>query len=92
LNFTGKKSSSNLEKNPAKYFKLENWKHLVQIDKGIGFIDASDEINGHTHQEDNFDLTLMANNYMYPGVQTALKISLFSFLYLQNRGGVKAPW
>ena len=33
----------------------------------IGFIDAPDEINGHTHQEDNFDLTLMVNNYIYPG-------------------------
>jgi hypothetical protein len=31
LNFTGKKSSSNLENNPAGYFKLENWKNQVQI-------------------------------------------------------------
>jgi hypothetical protein len=36
LNFTGKKSSSSLEKNPAGYFKLENWKNPVQIDRGVG--------------------------------------------------------
>jgi hypothetical protein len=27
------KSSSNLEKNPAGYFKLKNWKNQVQIDR-----------------------------------------------------------
>ena len=31
----GEKSSSNMEKNPAGYFKLENWKNPVQIDKGM---------------------------------------------------------
>jgi hypothetical protein len=36
LNFTGKKSSSNLEKNTAGYFKLENWKNQVQIDRSLG--------------------------------------------------------
>jgi hypothetical protein len=36
LNFTGEKSSSNLEENPAGYFKLENWKNQVQIDRGDG--------------------------------------------------------
>jgi hypothetical protein len=34
LNFTGEKSSSNSEKNPAGYFKLKNWKNQVQIDRG----------------------------------------------------------
>jgi hypothetical protein len=36
--FTGEKSRSNLEKNPAGYFKLENWKNQVQIDRGIDLI------------------------------------------------------
>ena len=35
MNFTGKKSSSKLEKNPAGYSKLENWKNQVQIGKGL---------------------------------------------------------
>ena len=30
------KSSSNLGKNPAQYFKLENYKNQAQIDRGKG--------------------------------------------------------
>ena len=41
MNSTDEKSSSKLEKNPAGYFKLENWKNQVQIDRGFVYYQRS---------------------------------------------------